>query len=116
MQTNKKKGEIKMKKNKFSLVMTVLLGTLMFASITFAATDNILSANIKEADGTSGQNTNAGSGVKTDHIQDGAVTGNKVAAGAITDSKIAGPISASKIESAGVDADTGAGKQAEDLT
>lgn len=74
---------------------------------SFAASDNVLSANIKEADGTSGQNTDAGSGVKTGHIQDAAVTTpklasesvatDKIAAGAVTDAKISGTIATSKL-------------------
>ena len=36
------------------------------------------SAKIAEADGTSGQDTSTGSGVKTGHLQDGAVTNEKV--------------------------------------
>lgn len=80
--------------------------------------DQVLSQHIKDADGTSGQNTSVGSGVKTGHIQDGAVTNAKIAPGAVgaselspgavgasqlapgsvTNSAIAGPISRSKIE------------------
>jgi hypothetical protein len=108
--------------------------TLSFAAVTLAA-DNVTSADIKEADGTSGQNTNTGSGVKTDHIQNGAVTTSKLAAGAVTTSALAagavasdkiaagavsdvnitGPISASKINSVGLDADTVDGNHAADF-
>jgi hypothetical protein len=41
----------------------------------------VSSAKIAEADGTSGQNTNNGNGIKTNHIQNGAVTQSKIAAG-----------------------------------
>lgn len=60
--------------------MCVCVVSLLAALVlsTQAATDNVLSGNIKEADGTSGQDTNSGSGVKTDHIQDGAVTDDKI--------------------------------------
>jgi hypothetical protein len=80
------------------------------------AADEVISANIKEADGTSGQNTNSGSGIKTGHIQNAAVTTSKIKAkavttgkiadGAVTDDKITGPISAEKINSTGLNADT----------
>lgn len=40
--------------------------------------DAVTSQKIREADGTSGQNTNTGAGVKTGHIQDGAVTPSKI--------------------------------------
>jgi hypothetical protein len=82
--------------------VAAIIGLLFAAPVFAAPKDNVLSANIKEADGTTGQDTNAGSGVKTGHIQDGAVT----------DAKITGPISSSKIESTGLDADTLDGQHA----
>jgi pectin methylesterase-like acyl-CoA thioesterase len=42
------------------------------------ADDAVTSQKIQEADGTSGQSTNSGSGVKTGHIQDGAITAPKL--------------------------------------
>jgi len=80
--------------------------------------DEVLSANIKEADNTSGQRTNTGSGIKTGHIANGAVNTAKIAAnavtsgkiangtiatadianGAVTDAKITGPVSSTKIQ------------------
>jgi hypothetical protein len=42
------------------------------------ADDAVGSAALAEADGSSGQNTSSGSGVKTNHIQDGAVTNAKI--------------------------------------
>jgi len=77
--------------------------------------DSIKSAQIKEADGSSGQDTNSGSGIKTGHIQDAAITTSKIADGAVTDAKISGPISAEKISSNGLDADTIDGVHAADL-
>jgi pectin methylesterase-like acyl-CoA thioesterase len=60
-----------------------------FSSVVYAINDNsVLSQHIAEADGTSGQDANSGSGIKTTHIQDGAVT----------DAKISGVISRSKVQ------------------
>jgi hypothetical protein len=44
------------------------------------ANDAVVSVNLAEADGNSGQNTNTGSGVKTGHIQNGAVINAKIGA------------------------------------
>ena len=114
-----------MKTQRISLILAVLCLCSFFVATAFAATDNVLSANIKEADGTTGQDTNTGSGVKAGHIQDGAVTTGKIADGsvtiskisdgAVTDAKITGPISASKISSVGLNADTVDGQHASDF-
>lgn len=42
--------------------------------------DSIFSYQIKEADGTTGQDTNSGSGVKTGHFQDGCINSNALLA------------------------------------
>jgi hypothetical protein len=42
------------------------------------ADDVVSSATIAEADGTTDQDTSTGTGIKTDHLQDGAVTGAKL--------------------------------------
>jgi hypothetical protein len=116
-----------MKRYKISLIAVIFLFSL-FNINAFAAAptgtpranlpisdDAIESQHIKEADGTSGQDTNTGSGVKTGHIQDGAVTTSKIFDGAVTDAKITGPISGTKISSTGLDADTVDGKHASDF-
>ncbi|HWR97480.1 MAG TPA: hypothetical protein VN317_03590 [Candidatus Methanoperedens sp.] len=78
-----------------------LLGSSSFFAITASASvadDQVTSQKLKEADGTSGQNTNSGSGVKTNHIQDGAVTASKVADGAINAPKLLdGSVTAAKL-------------------
>jgi hypothetical protein len=40
--------------------------------------NEVLSQHIREADGTSGQDTNSGAGIKTRHLQDSAVTSTKI--------------------------------------
>jgi hypothetical protein len=44
----------------------------------FLANNAVMSATIAEADGTTGQNTNTGAGIKTGHIQQGAGTSEKI--------------------------------------
>ena len=86
------------KSNKLLLALILALST--FGGNAFAAltNDSVLSQHIKEADGTTGQNTATGSGIKTGHIQDNAVTTSKIADGAITSGKIAdGIITGQKI-------------------
>jgi hypothetical protein len=52
------------------------------------AADAVTSAKIAEADGTSAQNANTGNGIKTTHLQDGAVTLAKLAPNSVDGSKI----------------------------
>jgi len=89
------------------------------------AANTVVSISIKPADGTTGQTLTTGSGVKTGHIQDGAVTASKVASsavgtaalanGAVTAAKITGPLPAALISSTGLNADTVDGKHATDF-
>jgi len=68
-----------MKQQLQSIASILAIGTLCFAGNAFAVkADDVHSSNIKEADGTSGQDTNSGDGVKTGHIQDDAVTDAKI--------------------------------------
>lgn len=68
-----------MKKMEMGITSLFAICILCFANIAFAiAPDKVLSRHIKEADGSSSQNTNKGSGIKTAHIQDDAVTDEKI--------------------------------------
>ncbi len=61
--------------------------------------DTVTSAKIREADGTTGQDTSRGTGVKTGHLQNGAVTEPKLANNAVTEAKLASnAVTASKIK------------------
>jgi len=78
-----------MRKSKISLFLVVMFVISLFSTKTFAVSDDqVTSQTIKEADGTSGQDTNSGSGIKTNHIQNGAVTTPKIADGAVTAPKL----------------------------
>ena len=108
------------------LAVMAVMSMLCLPAQSFG-TLTVSSKDIAPADGTTGQDVTTGNGVKTGHIQDGAVITSKIidaaittpkiadgavtaaklganavstvniADGAITDAKIAGPISASKI-------------------
>ncbi|MEN8135887.1 MAG: hypothetical protein ABFS18_10195 [Thermodesulfobacteriota bacterium] len=68
-----------MKKKLIGIFGILAIGSLCYTSNAFAASpDSIESGHITEADGTSGQDTNSGSGIKTGHIQNGAVTDAKI--------------------------------------
>jgi hypothetical protein len=78
-----------MKSGKLSLILLIIFLFANTVSVGIAAApDSIVSSDIKEADGTSGQDTNSGSGIKSEHIQANAITSEKIADGAITASKI----------------------------
>lgn len=100
-----------------TMLRTFLVTGLLLSFVCVAAhASQVDSADIVVADGISGQDTFSGNGVKTDHIQDGAVTSAKLADaivteaklvdGAVTDAKISGQISASKVATVGLDADS----------
>jgi hypothetical protein len=55
--------------------------------------DAVTSSKLAEADNSSGQDTNTGSGVKTGHLMDGAVTSNKIRDGAVTPEKLHSSVS-----------------------
>jgi len=89
IQTNWEEKRMKTGTSRFTIMIMAVLLSLALAVPVFAVPDDSIdSQHITEADGTSGQDTNSGTGIKTGHIQDGAVT----------DSKISGIISASKLE------------------
>jgi len=67
------------------VVLFLVCGGAAWASVL---DDEVMSQHIREADGTSGQDTNTGSGIKTNHIQNGAVTSQKLGNNAVTTGKI----------------------------
>jgi hypothetical protein len=71
---------------------------LISAASASVSDDQVTSQKIREADGTSGQNTNSGAGVKTNHLQNAAVTTTKIADGAISTPKLLdGAVTAQKL-------------------
>jgi len=113
---------------KVSLIACIVLAVSLFSGTSFAAylvdgpgtvkTTNILDGAVTTSKLASNAVTTAklaDNAVTTTKILDSAVTSTKIANGAITDVKISGLISASKISSAGLNADTVDGKHASDL-
>jgi hypothetical protein len=72
-----------MKKKFVVLLAAVVLAMPGLSVAANIGQNQVVSISIKPADGTTGQNVLTGSGVKTGHIQDGAVTGQKISAGAV---------------------------------
>lgn len=89
--------------------VAAVAGMLCLPAQSFAG--YTLSRDIVPADGTTGQSVTTGSGIKTGHIQNGAVTSLKIAAGAVTVTQIAdGAVTNSKIADGSVtDAKLGLG-------
>lgn len=54
------------------MILSIMTAASLFSTTAFASVndDQVTSQKIREADGTSGQDTNSGSGVKTGHIQE----------------------------------------------
>jgi len=73
----------------FLLAWILLLSFFAGTAVASVLDDEVLSQHIREADGTTGQDTWRGSGIKTDHIQNGAITSTKIRNYAITPYKIA---------------------------
>ncbi|MGD8590293.1 MAG: hypothetical protein PVG22_15820 [Chromatiales bacterium] len=68
-----------MKQHLIGVTGVLAIAILSCVNNAFAlSADSIDSRYIKEADGISGQNTDEGSGIKTGHIQNGAVTDAKI--------------------------------------
>lgn len=67
----------------------ILASAVVLASLPVRAADEVLSGNIREADNKTGQNTNAGSGIKTNHIQNDAVTSKKIKDGNVATADLA---------------------------
>ncbi len=83
---------------KVSQLWSVLAITAMLSLPAQSFGLSVASKDIVPADGTTGQDVTTGSGVKTGHIQDGAVTTPKIVDGAVTNSKIVdGSVTTTKI-------------------
>lgn len=72
-----------------SALMCALLLAIPAISTATVNNDQVTSIKLKEADNNGSQDTNSGSGVKTGHIQNNAVTNDKIQDGTISSGKLA---------------------------
>ncbi len=86
------RGQVSLSLSLVASFLVVSFALTVTPALANVGIDQVQSAHLREADGTSGQDTNSGAGVKSNHIQDGAITAAKIANGAVTSDKFAEPV------------------------